>query len=250
MLYIHNMTQDEKLPVSAYSKVYGFYATLGILLGIIALWMLLQILIETLFLWLFSGAADHPPAGRASLLLALVYIVPGMLVLYLVAVLSKRKNPSIPEYLALRRMKFTRYVLWVVAFGALAVAMDWFCHLTGRLLGSEVLYQAVAGGRYRPLLFTAVLFAAPVIEEVIFRGFAYRGLSNTKYGPAPAILITSLIWALIHAFVYDAVLIAMIFCAGIVLGIARMRLKSIYPTIVMHSAMNLIALVQITYVIV
>ena len=232
-------------------KSFGFWATLGILLGIIILWMILQVATELLCGLaansMAPGIASTPASGFTSISLSAIYILPGFIALSLVFVFCKIKNPSIPEYLALRRLKFTKYIPWVLIFALFAVALDRFCHGTGRLLGPEILYQAVGSGRYQPLLFTAVLLAAPVVEEVLFRGFAYRGLASTRFGPTPAIFITSLIWALIHAFQYDAVLLALIFVAGIVLGIVRMRLKSVYPTIVMHSVMNLIAMVQITW---
>ena len=49
-----------------------------------------------------------------------------------------------------------------------------------------------------PLLILAVVVAAPVREEVLFRGFLFKGIAASRWGPIAAILISSTIWALIH----------------------------------------------------
>lgn len=44
----------------------------------------------------------------------------------------------------------------------------------------------------------AVAIAAPVMEEIVFRGFLYRGLSESRIGVAGTIVLTSVAWALLH----------------------------------------------------
>lgn len=76
---------------------------------------------------------------------------------------------------------------------------------------------------------------APLCEEVIFRGFLLKPLR--KYGDLTAILISAAIFALFHGNV-DQLAYALI--SGIFLGIITVRSNSILPSIILHSANNLI----------
>jgi membrane protease YdiL (CAAX protease family) len=52
----------------------------------------------------------------------------------------------------------------------------------------------------------ALALAAPVTEEIVFRGFLYRGFSESRIGVAGTIALT-VAWALIHIVQGTAVLI-------------------------------------------
>jgi len=67
-------------------------------------------------------------------------------------------------------------------------------------------------------------------------------------GRRGAILLTSLLWSVIH-FQYDWYGVASIFASGLLLGYARMKTNSIIPTILMHSLMNLVATIQVAILI-
>lgn len=86
--------------------------------------------------------------------------------------------------------------------------------------------------------------AAPVFEELFFRGFFFRGIQQSRLGNVGAVLITSFFWSIIHVQ-YDLPLIIWIFLLGILLGIARARSNSTYLTIALHALLNLIATIQI-----
>jgi len=94
-----------------------------------------------------------------------------------------------------------------------------------------------------PLLWVAVIVAAPVSEEVFFRGFLFRGLAESRMRPWGAILFTSLVWSLIH-IQYDWFGIAQIFLAGIFLGWIRWYSGTITLTILLHALQNLIATIE------
>lgn len=60
--------------------------------------------------------------------------------------------------------------------------------------------------------------AAPVSEEIAFRGFMFRGLSQSFVGPVGAILLTSAAFSMIHAD-YPWVARFWVFLSGLVLAI-------------------------------
>ncbi len=94
-----------------------------------------------------------------------------------------------------------------------------------------------------PLFFLAVIVVAPLGEEIAFRGFLFRGLSNTWLGIAGTIIVTSAIWALMHVQ-YDWVEIAQILLIGLVLGWLRWASGSTALTILLHMLTNLGATIE------
>jgi membrane protease YdiL (CAAX protease family) len=84
---------------------------------------------------------------------------------------------------------------------------------------------------------------APLAEETLFRGFMFEGLQRSRAGAWGAIIITSAVWTAIH-MQYEIGGLAQIFVAGIVLGVARWRTRSLWAPICLHAFMNLVATVE------
>jgi membrane protease YdiL (CAAX protease family) len=86
-----------------------------------------------------------------------------------------------------------------------------------------------------------VVVAGPILEELVFRGVAFGLLVRTRLGAGGAVVATALIWSLVHVQ-YSAVVIAIIFVSGLVLGLARWRSGSIFLPVAMHMLWNLYAI--------
>jgi membrane protease YdiL (CAAX protease family) len=97
---------------------------------------------------------------------------------------------------------------------------------------------------FKSVLLFAVLIAAPLYEELLFRGFMFRGIENSPIGQIGAAIITSLFWSAMHTQ-YDAISIAGTFVFGLLLSWALVKTKSIYVPIIMHALGNLIATVEV-----
>jgi membrane protease YdiL (CAAX protease family) len=93
------------------------------------------------------------------------------------------------------------------------------------------------------LLTVALVVAAPVVEEVVFRGFLLPGLAKSQLGASGAILLTSVIWALLHAQ-YQPFYLLQIVVLGVVFGWLRLKSGSTALTILLHGLLNLAALGQ------
>lgn len=85
----------------------------------------------------------------------------------------------------------------------------------------------------------AVGILGPIAEELIFRGWFF-GLLRPRVGVAATILLTSAGWALLH-YDYPWTVIGVILVDGLLLGLARLTSRSVYPPIVMHILYNLYA---------
>jgi membrane protease YdiL (CAAX protease family) len=82
-----------------------------------------------------------------------------------------------------------------------------------------------------------LVIAAPVAEEIIFRGFLYRGLSESRLGVVGAIVVTALIWTLLHYGKSTAGMIDTMLC-GLAWGWLRWHTGSTWPAIACHVAYN------------
>jgi membrane protease YdiL (CAAX protease family) len=86
-----------------------------------------------------------------------------------------------------------------------------------------------------PLLFAFVTaIAAPVTEELFFRGFLFKGFRQ-KYGWVNALLLSSFIFALFHGQI--ATLIPT-FLLGALFAYLYQRTESVFPGMFLHFAVN------------
>jgi membrane protease YdiL (CAAX protease family) len=95
------------------------------------------------------------------------------------------------------------------------------------------------------MLWIAFVIAAPLSEELLFRGFLYRGWARSPRAVAPAVVVISALWAIAHVQ-YDWFLILQLFVLGLVLGWARWYSGSTMLTFVIHASINGLALAQTT----
>jgi membrane protease YdiL (CAAX protease family) len=160
---------------------------------------------------------------------------------------TRLARTPLPDYLALRGMSWRNLLIGVAGLIVVIVAWD----LVGRALGRdatpsfmlEVLKSAQADHTVW-LLLIAFAVAAPVTEELMVRGFLYRGWSESWLGPLGAIILSSLVWTAMHVQYYDWFLFAEVLSIGFLLGYMRYRSNSTWLTIIMHGVNNLAATLQ------
>ncbi|BDY06640.1 type II CAAX endopeptidase family protein [Ferrimonas sp. YFM] len=92
-------------------------------------------------------------------------------------------------------------------------------------------------------LLTVVLLA-PLVEELFFRQMFWAGLREQFHSPLIATLISSALWALIHTQ-YSFQGVSTLFLYGILLGYLRHKSSSVIPCILLHSAINALALAEL-----
>ena len=80
---------------------------------------------------------------------------------------------------------------------------------------------------------------APLLEEIIFRGFIYTLLADV-YSPAVAVPITSVLFAALHVSQLRGnwPAVVLILLVGYVLTVVRKRSNSLIPSVIMHTAYN------------
>jgi len=230
-------------------RPWGFWATLGWT----ALWLFVSVgtgmilLVGIVVVTLIGGWADGPAdaaiqLGANGLVLGIVAVVQMPVLMGLTFLLAWIRMP-VADYLALRPLGLGETAWGLGALFALMLAQDFVTWGLDRPIVSEFMVNAYETAGFLPLLLLALLVAAPVVEELFFRGFMYKGLAASKVGPVGAILITSAVWAVIH-FQYDWYGVGLIFLAGLFLGAVRWRTKSVALPMVLHAMMNAVATTQ------
>jgi membrane protease YdiL (CAAX protease family) len=112
----------------------------------------------------------------------------------------------------------------------------------GAEVGDQGIVSAVLGdgpddARRVTLFFIAL--AAPLVEELVFRGYLFSVL-DVRVGRGAAILATSLAFAAFH--VADPHVVPPVFVLGLLLALLRAHSRSVWPGVAAHAVNNAIAL--------
>ncbi len=106
------------------------------------------------------------------------------------------------------------------------------------LPGSSELFSEPKGPIDVSYLVLGIAIIAPLVEEVMFRGYLFS-LLEKRAGTNPAIIVTAWLFAMFH---FSFVTFIPIFFMGLWMGYLRKRSGSIVPSFIFHSANNLLAI--------
>ena len=155
------------------------------------------------------------------------------------------KKASFVDYLALYWPSWKQLLFG--AAGLVLIVLAW--EVVSRSLGREAtpgfMTDLLKSGRDKGaalLLLVAFSVAAPMSEEVLARGFLFRGWSASFLRVPGAILLSSLVWTVVH-LQYDMYFLAEVFTIGLWFGYMRYRTNSLWLTIILHALNNMTAVV-------
>ena len=158
-------------------------------------------------------------------------------------IVKLKRNSNFEHYLGLRAVSSKSVKYWLLLLVALIICSDALTYILDKPIVPEFMSHAYTSTESPWLLWAAVLVAAPLFEELFFRGFLISGFSSSFVGPLGAVVLSSGLWAVIH-FQYDLYGVVTVFVFGLVLGYARSATGSVLLTIGMHSLMNFVGTVE------
>jgi len=249
-----NKNSHENLHLNHSQNPYwGFWATLGLGIAIFMIFSILQGIVFGIYaLYLNNWQTDSQFESQINSLvlngdaLALAEIPSALIGMGLIALFIKLKGMlNITQYLELYFPPLKTLLKWVGIMIVMIVLLELLNHFLERET-PEFMTKVYSSTTNMPLLWFAIVIAAPFFEEYLFRGFLLEGLRNSFVGTAGAIFITSATWAAIH-LQYEWFEIFTIFLMGILFAIAKIQTKSLYIPIAMHFLMNLSASVLMAY---
>jgi membrane protease YdiL (CAAX protease family) len=231
---------------------WGLWASLGLSAVVFVVYVLMTAVVVvgySVYRQLADPGAAPPDyeniLGTSGLLVCLAIIAAGLSGTLMVLWFTRlRKSYSVREYLCLRFADRKSTLIWfailisfILLYHGLAYLVE-FQNVGDLYMG---IYDSVV---FPPVFFLALVVVPPIFEESLFRGFLFRGIQASRLGNVGAVLITSITWAVVHAQ-YEAGLIAVVFLIGILLGVARARSGSLYLTMMLHGAFNLISVSEL-----
>jgi membrane protease YdiL (CAAX protease family) len=238
--------------IDSRERPWSLWATIGFGLVIGAAFFIFQILLFAAFALVewnmsldlgFDTMAENLKVNGLFIALAAFVTTPlciGLIVLFC----RLRKGPPVKRYLGLTSIAPRTMLRWLGSVMLFALISDCLTRLLGRPLVPDFMADAYTTAYCAPLFWVAIVVAAPLLEEVFFRGFLFKGFQHSQLGPIGAVLLTSLAWTVLHVQ-YGVYELTTIFALGIVFGVARLKTGSIYPPLAMHSLFNLLAMVQL-----
>ncbi len=239
-----------------HGRPWGAFATAGFGALCLLIWLLTQSLLFSLLeaarragMPIPGLAPDAPLSDFAYNGFALSIVTIGALPALLGCCLlfaALRKGVSIRDQLGLNPATWQTCLAWCGATLALIVFFDGAKYLLNFDIMPEFVLRIMQNPGSYALLFVALVVAAPLGEEVLFRGFLFPGLAASPLRAAGAILAPAAVWALIH-LQYEWVDILYAFAIGILLGVARLRTNSLYVPIVMHAFNNALSFFSTLY---
>ena len=152
---------------------------------------------------------------------------------------------SFPKSLFALKASDGIYVVLGIASQLLIDAAYWPFHFKNMNKPVEHIFGSVHGLMF-VLLALMTTFAAPFMEELLFRGVVFRSLDATfsnasqKFGSYSAMTISALIFAVAHA---ELLQFAGLFALGIVLSYIVKKTNRLTPSILTHMSFNAVALV-------
>jgi uncharacterized protein len=241
MTDIGDASSEDRKPLP---EPWGIWATLG--------WVVLAFVLSsvagfaTVAVWRPDALMGSTDLLRDGPLLSLTTDVSAIVQIGLLAWAARLAGWRVNDYLALNWSNGRIAVILIVALMLFLVGFDGLTYLLGRDVVTPFqvdTYRTARDSGALPLLWLTFVVLAPVAEEIMFRGFLYRGWVRSERSAIPGVLIISALFAAIH-IQYDWFGILQVFFIGLLLAIARWRTGSTLLTILMHVLANFWATIE------
>jgi CAAX protease family protein len=197
-------------------------------------------------LWRYEHPGHAIPlvsAASNGAVLAFSLAVSAPLVLALLAFAVTLSRVPLVDYLALKWPRWRDVWAGVIALAVVLLGTGLLATITGEQTPGFIsdTFTSARDAGLLPLLAVSFVFLGPLQEELLFRGFFFRGFAPAL-GTWPAIVITAAVWALSHGQ-YQWFFVGEIFALGLVFGWLRGRSGSTILPLMLHAAVNAMAIV-------
>lgn len=179
------------------------------------------------------------PAGVAGL-----YLLQCIILLPVIVVAAHFPTQRWTQTLGFTRFSARSLMMWLLVwlvYSALSFAINTLAQIEpGEFM------RSLNGSRHLGAALVLVI-AAPLLEELVFRGYLFKAWRHSRLGLSGTLIVTSILFTLLHLGQYGWVYLTMIFSLSILLGLAREKSGSVWVPILIHAANNLVATVTVIY---
>jgi len=239
--------QEELGTTAASNSLRDNENTAGPMLAAAAIFILLQPVMQIVGVFLLLIVTFGQMGAEAAVTVALIGADIGILAL-IHKNLNSDKAPSLKQIGWCRPVNgWLENLLLITAILAVSSIFEYYyVAFIGEELQQELVstFHSLASGNQSIILFlflVTVTLGAPLVEELVFRGYLQSALA--KYlPPAAALLLASVIFASAHL---DAMAFPVLLVSGLGLGYLYYRSKSIFPSMLLHFLGNSLATAMI-----
>jgi uncharacterized protein len=149
-------------------------------------------------------------------------------------------------YFGLNIPRWREVIIAVAGLAVLIMVGDVLTVTLGRDLvpQSQIeMHRSALADRTLVWLWLALIVAAPIGEELLFRGFLFRGVVREPRDVLPGILLIALIWSALHVQ-NDWVGGAVVFVIGLLFGYVRHYSGSTTLVVLLHMLLNLESVIE------
>ena len=234
-------------PATTAPKIWGYFATFGWLLLAYVVASILTVVVMYLFdPTTFPADLDFSALMKDARYISLSTIITNVILVAVLVLAIWIAHSKAKDYLALT---WTSRQEVGVAFASLVIllpALDAFAYLVGQPIIPPFvidIYKSAQSQGSMLLLWLAIVIAAPIAEEIIFRGFIFRGWVRPTPRPMLGILIITIFFTIIH-IQYNWFGMLQVFMIGLLLTWTRWRSSSTLLPMAMHVIANFYAMLQ------
>ncbi len=239
----------ESLPAPSRGR-WPFLETIGWGVLIMIVWALVQVLIfaaygaaylykfgllQNLSLHYLAATAAYE-AGQADVFFVAT-IVSNIVTVAVILLIVLLKGHAPKDYLSLHPVRMSSFLKWVGILAAFVIGTEGAAAFLKIDFGTDSMVALYAATHSIWLYWATAVLAAPLFEEVMFRGFLFRGFRPSFLGTGGTIVLTALLWASLHVQ-YNIYGIAVIAATGILFGIARIQTGSLLVPMALHATLN------------
>jgi membrane protease YdiL (CAAX protease family) len=233
-------------------RLWGPWASLAWSAFAILAWFGTQLVFANrMIAWFETGATDAATLAADGRFVAMISLGAMNVPLFIIALAVWSTRSGLTEYLGLYWPERRYVFIGVAVLAVLIPLVDLISLLAGQAVTPKFvtdLYSSARDSGSLWLLVIALIVAAPLVEEIVFRGFLLPSLAATRLGAWGAIVATSIGWAFLH-LQYQPFYLMQIVALGMVFGWLRWRSGTTTITLLLHGVVNLVAIVQAAIVV-
>ena len=173
-----------------------------------------------------------------------MYLVQFIVLLPIIIWASHFKTQSFKETLGFRKVSLKSLGVWLlifIGFFILQVLVD----VIFKVESGEFL-KGVNGSKNVLFIFV-LLVVAPLLEEMIFRGYFFKAWRQSWLGLTGTLLVTSALFMSLHLGQYGIIQYIFLFLLSMLLGLAREFTGSIWTPIILHSVNNVVPAIVVVF---
>ena len=190
--------------------------------------------------------ADSPVFMDEGFLIFITTLTTGGLAGWLTLMFIRQTGVSPTDILYPEAISAGKLIKWMGVVMILVAVYDGMSIVLGKEIVPNEIQAIFDGARFPFLLFLSFVILAPLLEELVFRGFLLEQLGSVIPDSPWPILISAFIWAVAHSQ-YGMYECFAIFLMGIVIGEAFIETRSLSVCILMHGVLNLTTIAEIYF---